>query len=182
MEIALAYASVVQPTELQTCPGCGVVLPTVTGTTHAYIGASPSCWAAYGDLLAREYANPDLMKVHRLTVDAYAAQHPGVPGRRSTQSVWVHLAGLYLTVERGLSSDFARQVIGKMASEARNLEWRTPPEQRGQCRVTDVLAAEGAASHQAAVFRWAEDVWRAWEPHHGVIIAAAECSVARASG
>ena len=164
---------------LETCPGCGVALPTVVGCAHAYIGSSPSCWAAYGELLAREYANADLMKVHRLTVDAYAAQHPGVPGRRSTQSVWVHLAGLYLTVERRLSHDFARQAIGKMTGKAESFQWLTPPEHRGNCKVTDVLAAESPTSYQAAVFRWAGEVWRAWGPHHRVIIEAADRAMAK---
>lgn len=103
---------------LETCPDCGIVLPAVQGSTHEYLGASPSCWALYGEVLAREYGDPGLMQIHRLTVDAYAAQHPGRPGRRSTQSVWVHLAGLYLTVEKGLGSDFARRVIGMLTREA----------------------------------------------------------------
>lgn len=164
---------------LETWTGCGVALPAVLGSSHAYIGSSASCWAAYGEVLAKEYANADLMKVHRLTVDAYAAQHPGVPGLRSAQSVWVHLGGLYLTVERRLSCDFARQVMGKMTGQAESFEWLPPPEHRGNCRITDVLTAEGLTSYQATVFTWAEEVWRAWAPHHRVIIEAADRAMAK---
>src|SRR3954470_16111070 len=88
--------------ELEPCPGCGRLYPGSDGATHAYIGASAGCWARYGELLALEYGDARLMRWHRLTVDSYAAQHPGVPARRSAQSVHVHLAGLYLTLERGL--------------------------------------------------------------------------------
>jgi hypothetical protein len=31
-------------------PGCGLVLPLHSGPTHAYVGASPACWAFHGRL------------------------------------------------------------------------------------------------------------------------------------
>ena len=34
------------------CPGCGLELEVVDGPTHDYIGASPACWALYGQVLA----------------------------------------------------------------------------------------------------------------------------------
>ena len=43
--------------------------------------------------------------VHGTTVDAYAAQHPGVPSPQTTRSVAIHLIGLYLTLERDLPPD-----------------------------------------------------------------------------
>ena len=100
-----------------TCPDCKVVLPRADGTPHAYLGASPSCWAAYGELLAKEYSDPAYMHVHRMTVDAYCAQHPGVPERRTIQSINVHLASLYVTVEKALPGDFARQIIGRLVAD-----------------------------------------------------------------
>ena len=42
-----------------------------------------------------ELRNPD---IHRLSVDTYAVQHPGVPERRSIQSVAVHLMCLCLVL------------------------------------------------------------------------------------
>ena len=87
---------------LAACPGCGLVLPARDGPAHPYIGASPACWALFGELLAREYADPRYRRVHRTTVDAYATQHPGVPERRSVQSVALHLAGLLLVFEEGM--------------------------------------------------------------------------------
>ena len=62
---------------MSACPQCGVDLPDEDGPTHRYLGASPACWAAYCQALEREYADPAFFKNHRMTVDAYALQHPG---------------------------------------------------------------------------------------------------------
>ena len=87
------------------CPGCAIVLPEIEGPTHAYIESSPACWAKYGEVLAREYADPDLFaKVHRMSVDAYAVQHPGRPSPQSIQSVAVHLISLCTMIEKDASA------------------------------------------------------------------------------
>ena len=85
---------------MSACPGCGLDLPEHDGPTHAYIGASPACWALYGELLAREYGELRYPPSHRLTVDVYAIQHPGGGERRAIQSVAVHLMALCLVLER----------------------------------------------------------------------------------
>ena len=91
----------VSETSLQECFGCGGLFPEMSGTTHKYMPSTAGCWSSYGDLLAREYENPVLFgAVHRLTVDAYALQHPGdTKDRRAIQSVWVHYAALHLAFE-----------------------------------------------------------------------------------
>ena len=61
------------------CTGCGALVPDTPGPTHRYIGASPQCWALFGEVLAREYSDFRYASVHQLTVDSYAAQHPGTP-------------------------------------------------------------------------------------------------------
>lgn len=70
-------------TMLETCADCGISLAPVDTAAHAYLGASPSCWALYGEVLAREYCDPAYFRAHRMTVDAYAAQHPGRAERRA---------------------------------------------------------------------------------------------------
>lgn len=59
-------------TAIDICHQCGGHSPRFEGATHEYFGASPSCWKVFGDILAKEFANPEYMKVHRLTVDTYA--------------------------------------------------------------------------------------------------------------
>lgn len=49
----------------------------------------------------RKYSNAIIFgQVHQLTVDAYGVQH--AVGEPSDESVGVHLAGLHLTIERGI--------------------------------------------------------------------------------
>src|ERR687896_852498 len=128
---------------LRPCFGCGALVPEIDGPTHPYIGASPGCWAIYGEVLAKEYAYPP---VHRLTVDAYAAQHPGVPGRRSIQSVAVHLISLYLILERGYEPERATAAIREaLESRSENFVWLDPPASLGGITVLDVREAEDLA-------------------------------------
>jgi len=109
-----------------TRPGCGGIFPDTDGPTHLYLGSSPGCWAVYSDVLAKEYGEYRYPEVHRLTVDAYAVQHPGTPSRRSIQSVAVHLISLYLMFERGLDAQKATAAIGWAVAHST----RTPPFQR----------------------------------------------------
>lgn len=60
------------PADIAVCPGCGSRLPAVEGPVHAYMTSSPACWAAFNAVIAREFEDPDLMPIHRLTVDAWA--------------------------------------------------------------------------------------------------------------
>ena len=152
------------------CPGCGLVLPPSDGPTHAYLGSSPACWARYGELLVREYGEFGNPAIHRLSVDAYAVQHPGVPERRSIQSVAVHLMALSLVLERGwLPADVTKR-MGGFVERARPA-WLDPPEPNGTLTVEHPLAAANAASHEVRVREWAADVWPAWSRHHGRVAA-----------
>jgi hypothetical protein len=148
------------------CPGCGLVLDEVDGPTHPYLGASAACWALYGQLLAREFGSLRYPPWHRLTVDAYAVQHPGVLERRSIQSVGVHLISLCLVLERGTDGEAAMALLARTRARRPDLQWLDPPVPNGTVTVVDVLEAADA---EAAVRRWADDVWSAWSPHHAVV-------------
>jgi hypothetical protein len=158
------------------CPGCGLAYLRSDGPTHAYIGASAGCWARYGELLALEYGAPRLMRWHRLTVDAYAAQHPGVEGRRSAQSVHVHLAGLYLVLERGLEAPAVARAMQALA-DGRRHEWLDPPGLATPVGLPDVIHAAGGADYADKVRTWAEAVWRAWGAHHALIRGEADAAL-----
>lgn len=162
---------------LEICPDCGIALPAVDQGAHSYLGASPSCWALYGQILAREYSDPGYRKVHRRTVDAYAVQHPGRPERRTIQSIHVHLAGLYLALEKRCSDAFVRKVMAALSTQA-DLPWLEPPDDKGAITVLDVLPATTAEAHRAAVAIWARSVWDAWTVHH-VVVARRTDAVAR---
>ena len=148
------------------CPGCGLVLDANDGPTHPYLGASAACWALYGELLAREFGPLDYPPEHRLTMDAYAVQHPGVPERRSIQSVAVHLMSLCLVIERGLPPERATPVLGRLPKKELDLRWLEPPRPNGRLTLRGPLEAVAGEAHTVAVEAWARDVWLAWSPHH----------------
>jgi hypothetical protein len=118
------------------------------------------------------------MKVHRLTVDAYAAQHPGKPERRTIQSVWVHLTGLFLVLEKRLADDDVRRVMSLITKNPGPLHWLEPPTGYG-CTVADVVRAQDAKAHAELVRRWAENVWHAWAAHHAAVRLFGQIQIAR---
>lgn len=131
--------------------------------------SSPACWAAYGEVLAREYSDQAYFAVHRLSVDAYAAQHPGRPSPQTIQSVAVHLVRLCLLLERGLPMERANDAMLKASEREALYVWLEPPISRGSVTVTDVVSAVGVDAHMVAVRRWAESTWQAWVTHHATI-------------
>ena len=149
------------------CIGCGALVPDTDGPTHRYIGASPGCWQRYGELLAREYGEYAYPDVHRLTVDAYAVQHPGVPGKQSSQSVAVHLMSLCLVLERGWPVTRATAAMQRLTH--RGYPWLEPPASRGEVTVLAVLAAANLDDHMRRARQWAESSWLAWPGHHATI-------------
>jgi hypothetical protein len=151
------------------CPGCGAIFPVLDGPVHEYMTSSPGCWRAYGEVLAREYQNPALLAVHRLSVDAYAAQHPGGDSRQAIQSVGVHLARLCLFLEHGLSPEAANAAMLKVGQTKAAMVKLAPPTHPGEITVANVLAAEGDDAHMATVRAWARSVWFAWAMHHTTI-------------
>jgi len=131
--------------------------------------SSPGCWAAYGVVLAREYSDSAYGSEHRITVDAYAAQHPGRPSPQSIKSVALHLASLCLVLEHGFSMARATAAIRTGASSVNPFVWLEPPARLGSLNVADVAPADTPAKHQYLVRAWASGVWAAWAEHHTVI-------------
>jgi len=138
-------------------------------TRNLYVEAAPGCFAAYAELLGRQVSNASLARAHMLSADIYPAQHPGVPGRQSSQSVWVHLVGLCLMLEYGFDGVASALAKARLAAPDATFDWLEPPVSRGEMTVLDILAAETADEQIAAVQRWARTVWAAWAPHHAAI-------------
>ncbi len=136
---------------------------------HRYMESSPGCWAAYGEVLAREYSKPAYAIAHRLGVDAYAVQHPGNPSLQSIQSVARHLIRLCLLLEHELEIDRANHAMLAAVRLKSKLVWLTPPSNRGEITAADVRRTTTAEEHTALVRAWAESAWAAWKPHHAQI-------------
>jgi len=151
--------------DLIACPGCGARFPEQHGPTHRYLESTPGCWAAYGEVLAREYSDPAYMKVHHFTADAYPVQHPGKPSKHNMQSVIVHLIGLYAGIELGLSQQEIA-ILRDGATTHIELRWLEPPQNRGNLTVADIVPARAAEEHCRLVYQWAEEAWEAWTGYH----------------
>ena len=151
------------------CIGCGGEFPDIDGPTHRYMESSSGCWAAFGQVLEREYSDPTYMEVHRLSVDAYAVQHTGTPCRHSIQSVGVHLIRLCLFFEHDLSPEDANDAMLVAARYKQRFVWLEPPASLGQVTVADVVRAKSVQAHKAVVKAWAKGAWAAWSPHHDTI-------------
>lgn len=168
----VALADVDTPDDLaalgEPCVGCGALLQPSHGPTHDYIGASPACWAAYGELLAREFGDPAYGWLHRQTADAYAAQHPGVDGRRQRQSVALHLIALCHWLEHRLGGSAINVITRQLAASNEAWPWLKPPRAYGMT-VVDVLAATSRDEHTTLSRMWAASVWGAWSPHHELV-------------
>jgi hypothetical protein len=131
--------------------------------------SSPGCWAAYGELLAREYQDQRYFRLHRLSVDAYAVQHPGVDCKQARNSVGIHLSRLALLLERGWPMERANDAMVTITAKKQFYPWLTPPVTRGAITVKHVLNASGPQEHEAAVTAWAQSVWQAWAEHHAIV-------------
>ena len=156
--------------EIEICDGCGGSFLIVENPTHRYIESSPGCWAVFGDVLAREYSDPAYFAVHRLTVDAYAAQHPGRPSPQSIKSIGIHLTCLHLFLERGFEIQRVNDVMPTINQKKKHFVWLDPSPTKGSSMtIADVHRAVSDEQHIQLVKEWAVSVWAAWSVHHEAI-------------
>jgi Family of unknown function (DUF5946) len=151
------------------CPGCGAMFAPIEGPIHAYMTSSPACWAAFGALLAHEYASESLMTTHRLSVDTYAVQHPGDPNdRRAVQSVGLHLARLMRQLEATRPPRETNDVMVGFAARKETLIYLESPA-KFSMTVQDVAPFAGGPRHSEKVGDWARSAWNDWSAHHAWI-------------
>jgi hypothetical protein len=151
------------------CIGCHAEFTQIDGPTHEYMLSSPGCWAAYGEVLAREYSDYGLTRLHRLTVDTYAVQHPGVNVPAARRSVGLHLSRLYLLLEAGWSIERANNAMPAITKFKDRCDWLEPPSMTGTSSVLEVLQSASSEEHEKRVRAWAESVWKAWAVHHATV-------------
>jgi Family of unknown function (DUF5946) len=151
------------------CCGCGGMFPNMDGPVHRYMESSPACWAAYGEVMAREYSDPQRLVYYRLSVDAYAVQHPGQPSRQTIQSVGVHLIRLCLLLDCGLNMDSANDAMIAASARKHTFTWLTPPAQLGKITVADVVSAQTNEALQEVAWDWAREAWAAWAVYHDTV-------------
>ena len=153
---------------LVACPDCGARFPALDGPTHAYVGASAECWAAFGELSMSEL-ELGIAGPARLSPHVYMVQHPGAEGRREAQSVGVHLMVLGSVLERGLATPAAVAAINGWLRGHPDVPWLEPPSPPATRTIQDLPAQADRATHEAAVRAWAEAVWASWSAKHATI-------------
>jgi hypothetical protein len=152
------------------CPGCAAPVPAVPGgPVHRFINASAGCWAIYAALLSSEFGAFDA-RTHQLSVNSYAAQHPGDRSPRQIQSVCTHLVALCLSLEHGFGVEALRPMVGDL-NRGRWFEprWLEPPAASFGMTVVDLLDAETPEAYGALVREWASATWDAWLAHHAQV-------------
>jgi hypothetical protein len=157
------------------CSGCGATVPIVPGgPVHRSIGASPGCWALYTALLASEFTAFDA-RVHQLSVDTYAAQHPD---QASPQSACAHLVALCLSLEHGFGVEDLRSLTGDLGNGRWFASrWLAPPSRPFALTTIDLLEATTPDDYARAVHRWARATWEAWRDQHAQVRAWADAVV-----
>lgn len=146
---------------MEACPGCGLVAEPAEGPTHAYIGASPGCWARYTELLAQGIGG-------MAVADTYAVQHPGVPGRRAIQSVCLHLISLCAALEHGWPARGGPGLLRRALAHPPYWRWLDAELPLGTITVADVLSVQPDA-RDLRVQAWAQDLWAAYGAHHDTV-------------
>ncbi len=156
------------------CFSCGALVPDIDGPVHEYMASAPGCWKIYGDILAKEYATENYDPiVHRITVDTYAVQHPGIPERRAINSVNLHLLRLFLIFEKDLETSKANSVMKQISDDEelhKTFKWLDPPSFENTLTVSDVIQANNREMHTKIVKEWGASVWNVWKEKHGAVI------------
>lgn len=154
----------------ESCPGCGLATSRGGGPVPEEHVASAGCFALYGHLLARGYADPEYYRVaHQVVVDAYATQHAGGTSRRQVQTVGLCLMTLRLFLDNGVHPAEGPALHKRMVARRPDFTRLAPPDTRGLMTVADVLTARSASEHARHALEWGAQVWRAWAPHHATI-------------
>lgn len=149
--------------EMETCPGCGFASEPEEGPVHAYMTSSPACWRHFNAIMAREYSTAALMPTHYLSVDAFAAQHPGGRSeRRARQSVWIHLAGLHAVLREGREPAYRYRLLRRLADKSS--DWPEPPAHSDFPLTAGEIAPDlSVEDHGSKVEEWAESTLAAYE-------------------
>ncbi len=165
------------PPQKDKCPGCLAELPVLDGPSHRYIGASPACWALYTGLTSGGEPPIAPFPLGGMLIDAYAAQHPGVPSDQAIQSVAVHLLALYGVLGRGVSPGDALWVRQRALREIKGVkhgrfQWLPPPSFAGKLTIADVVQAPTPQARARIGDDYVRQVFAIWSANYLKTIAA----------
>jgi hypothetical protein len=141
----------------QRCGGCGRVVE----------GGTAGCRERFEALLGRDFGDVRFFAVHRLLVDCYCLQHPE-DYCASAKSLAAHLVGLAQIVEGGASPATGSADLRNWLDGNRELGKPELPRERGSMTLADLEGIEEPADWRIAMSRWADSIWAAYAPLHGL--------------
>ena len=141
---------------VEACAGCGLELP----------GGTFACYARFEELLALEFGDARFFRVHRLTVDTYAVQHPERHCVSPT-SFTAHLTGLCATMEHE-DPVAVNARVQRWLSTKPDLEKPSLPVARGRRTIADVTNTDDPAVYVDQVRRWGRSAWEAFADLHPI--------------
>lgn len=139
------------------CGGCGWRVD----------GGTAGCRERFETLLARDFSDARFFGVHRLSVDCYALQHPD-DYCASAKSLAAHLVGLAVIVEGEANPAIGSSDLRDWLDGNRALDKPALPAERGAVTLGDLEAIEEPGAWREAVRQWADSVWAAYTPLHGL--------------
>jgi hypothetical protein len=144
-----------EDTSVDVCEDCGVDVA----------GGRAGCLKIFEEILAREFSDYRYGRIHRLTVDSYALQHPD-KYMRSGKSFAAHLTGMCAALEQEDALALNPSVQKWLSTNPRIDKPTHIPEGRGNLTIVYIHGAADADEHVERVSEWARDVWGAWSEHH----------------
>lgn len=165
------------------CPGCGALFAAHPGPTHRYIGASSGCWALYSELLIGVPPSVDVLtgseapprkppttppppRADLLLVDAYAAQHHGVPSPQAVQSVAVHLLALHGTLTGAVDPSRALWIRERALRRRGVFHWLIPPHPARALTIRHLFPGAGPG-RVCSPQEYVASVFEEWRAVHG---------------
>jgi hypothetical protein len=135
------------------CAGCGRA------------GTTDECQGIFEELIAHDFSDARYFSVHRLTVDAYAMQHPN-RYCVSAISLAAHLTGLCAAIEHRDPAAINRRVQHWLSTRP-ELEKPALPTARGALTIDDVDGGD-PVRYAESVMRWARGTWDAYADLHAI--------------
>jgi hypothetical protein len=131
------------------------------------VGGEDGCNDLFQAVVGREFSQPELFQVHRLTVDAYSLQHPD-RYMKSAKSAVAHLTGMCWAME-GNDDPSVSVILSRFLDGTPALsrpEPVPPPGERGEKTIVDIHEAPDSMEHIRRVKEWARTTWASWAHHH----------------
>lgn len=139
---------------LSKCSGCGLEIA----------GGREGCQALFDELLARQFADQEYSRLHRLMVDAYCLQH-AEEYCASAKSLMAHLGGACCAFEHG-NEPGVHQSLLRSLNGAPAIERPPTPVFRGGITIADLSSVFDPDSYLHTIEKWARSVWESYAALH----------------